>query len=212
MIPFTAAFESGEDNWQSLEANKENRKPFFVPSLRSTSIVAVKELPCRVLQSKNFVIRSKPTLPFFVNYRKSWMRRNVERLVFSRRGAVPGADLDDWLRAEREIVWSPQAELVEGEKEVRIQIAAPGLEPGRIHVTALPETIIVKGETAYKHKGGEGAVQFCEFSEKTLFRRFELDNRIEVERVSATLEKGILRIAAPKAMSAPGRHVPVSRS
>jgi HSP20 family protein len=132
--------------------------------------------------------------------------------LFQERGATPGADLDDWLRAEREIVWSPQAELVESDKEVRIQIAAPGLEPGQIHVTALPETIIVKGDATHQHKRGDGSVQFCEFSEKSLFRRFELDNRIDVERVTATLDNGILRIVAPKPTPAPGRHVPVSRS
>lgn len=132
--------------------------------------------------------------------------------LFQERGAMPGADLDDWLRAEREIVWSPQAELVEDHREVRIQVAAPGLEPGQIHVTALPQTIIVKGETSHQHKGVEGAVQFCEFSEKTLFRRFELDGRIEVDRVSANLDKGILRIVAPRSGSGRGRQVPVFHS
>jgi HSP20 family protein len=132
--------------------------------------------------------------------------------LFQQRGAQPGADLDDWLRAERETVWSPQSELLEDEGEIRLRIAAPGLEPKQIHVTALPETIIVKGETTHKHDGGNAAVQFCEFSEKTLFRRFNLDSRIDVDRVSATLDQGILRIVAPKVKSTQGRQVPVSRA
>ena len=132
--------------------------------------------------------------------------------LFNERGGWPGADLEDWLRAEREIMWSPPSELMEDEREIRIQIAAPGLEPRQIHVTALPDEIIVKGDAVHKHEGGDGSVQFCEFSEKALFRRFELDNRIEEDRVSATLENGVLRIIAPKAKAAQGRQVPVSRS
>lgn len=132
--------------------------------------------------------------------------------LFQQRGAGPGAELEDWLRAEREIVWSPESELVKNEKEVRIQVAAPGLEPKQIRITALPETIIVKGEATHKHEGEQGGVQFCEFSEKILFRRFELDKRIDVDRVSATLDNGILRIVASNAATAPGRRVPVYQS
>ncbi len=150
-----------------------------------------------------------PILREMQNFVEETQRRAFD--LFQRRGASPGAELDDWLRAEREIVWTPEAELVENEKEVRIQVAAPGLEPKQIHVTALPETVIVKGETTHKHEGGEG-VQFCEFNERTLFRRFELDNQIDVDRVTATLDNGILRIVAPNATKAPARQVPVSRA
>ncbi|HUB81804.1 MAG TPA: Hsp20 family protein [Bryobacteraceae bacterium] len=129
--------------------------------------------------------------------------------LFSRRGAALGADLDDWLQAEREFLWSPQSEMVEDEKEIRIQVAAPGLDVKQVHVTALPESIIVKGDPIHKHDGGSHAVQFCEFSDKALFRKFQLDNPIDVDRVSSTLDRGILRIVAPKARSA-GRQIPIS--
>jgi len=132
--------------------------------------------------------------------------------LFNQRGAWPGAELDDWLRAEREMMWSPQSELIEDDKEIRIQVAAPGLDVRQIHVTALPQSIIVKGETRHKHEGGGGAIQFCEFSEKNLFRRFELNGPIDVDRVTATLDNGMLHIVAPRPKPVQGRHVPVSRS
>jgi HSP20 family protein len=125
---------------------------------------------------------------------------------------MPGSDLDDWLRAEREIVWSPPSELVEGEREVRLRIAAPGLEPKDIHITMLPRTIIVKGETSHRHDREEGAVRLCEFSTNSLLRRFDLDSPIDVDRASASLDQGILQIVAPKAKSAPARQVPVTRA
>lgn len=132
--------------------------------------------------------------------------------LFNQRGGWPGADLDDWLRAEREIAWCPESELTGNDKEIRIQVAAPGLDMKQIHVTALPESIIVKGDAIHKHQSSEGSVQFCELSERALFRRFELDNPIDVDRVSATLENGLLRIVAPKIKTPQGRQVPISRS
>jgi hypothetical protein len=41
-------------------------------------------------------------------------------------------------------------------------------------------------------------IRFCEFSGKTLFWRLELPAPIEVDKVSASLDKGILKVTAPK--------------
>jgi hypothetical protein len=38
--------------------------------------------------------------------------------------------MDDWLRAEREVLWCPPAELIEDETQFRLQLAVPGIEPG----------------------------------------------------------------------------------
>ncbi len=37
-----------------------------------------------------------------------------------------GSQVDDWLRAERDVVWSPTTELVDHEKEFVARIALPG--------------------------------------------------------------------------------------
>jgi len=42
-------------------------------------------------------------------------------------------------------------------------------------------------------------VCFCEFSGKKLFRRLDLPSEIDVNKVTASLDKGILEIDAPKA-------------
>ena len=38
---------------------------------------------------------------------------------FERRGRTIGLDLDDWLQAEREVVWSPTSELVDDDEGVQ---------------------------------------------------------------------------------------------
>jgi len=74
----------------------------------------------------------------------------------------------------------------------------PGLEPDDVHVTALPHTLIVKASSAHRHDNDEGDVRFCEFDQKTLFRRFDLPEPINVDNVTAKLEKGMLRLTALK--------------
>ena len=119
--------------------------------------------------------------------------------LFERRGQTIGMDLDDWLQAEREVVWSPASELVENKDDFCARLALPGFDAKDLEVTATPNALIVRAESTHTHEGKEGEVCFCEFSGKKLFRRLDLPSEIDVNKVTASLDKGILEIDAPKA-------------
>ena len=121
--------------------------------------------------------------------------------LFERRGQTMGTDLDDWLQAEREVVWSPASELIENKNDFRARLALPGFDPKDLEVTATPNALVVRAESAHTHEGKEGEVCFCEFSGQKLFRRLDLPSDIEVDKVTASLDKGMLEIVAPKAAS-----------
>ena len=42
-------------------------------------------------------------------------------------------------------------------------------------------------------------VRFCEFGRKTIFRRFDLPEAINLDKVTADLNKGVLHLTAAKA-------------
>jgi HSP20 family protein len=129
---------------------------------------------------------------------------------FLDRGNVFGNDLEDWLRAERELIWSPGAEMTDNEKEVTLRVQAPGFEPNDLKITATPASVLIEGETHHQHQESKGTLRFCEFGQK-LFRRFDLPDEINVDKVAASLDKGILQIVAPKAHGGQkGRTVPVT--
>jgi HSP20 family protein len=117
--------------------------------------------------------------------------------LFQQRGGLNGLDLDDWFRAEQDLVWKPASELAETEKEFRMKVAVPGLEAKDIQISALPDGIVVQAETTREEEKKEGKVHYSEFRNKKLFRRFEMPG-IDVEQVKATLDKGVLEITAPK--------------
>lgn len=123
---------------------------------------------------------------------------------FLERGGVDGKDLDDWLRAEREIIWTPGAEMTRDENTITLRVHAPGLDPEGVQITATPESIFVQAEAAHLHEAAVGEVCLCEFAEK-FFRRFDLPEQIDVDNVSAKLEKGILQIVAVKAQAVKSR-------
>jgi HSP20 family protein len=119
--------------------------------------------------------------------------------LFERRGRGNGFELEDWFNAERDLVRIPEAELIEKDGKFEVRMNAPGFDARDIKVTALPDALIVRAESTHRHDGKDGNVRFCEFGQKTLFRRFDLPETIDVDKVSADLDKGVLHLTASKA-------------
>jgi HSP20 family molecular chaperone IbpA len=128
--------------------------------------------------------------------------------LFEERGTVHGNDKEDWLRAERELVWVPKAETMEDDKEFRLRLMVPGLEMKDLQITAMPDAIIVQSEALSKESKEARAVPFKELRERKLFRRFDFEEPIDPARTGASLTKGILEIVATKA--APAKQVKVA--
>lgn len=130
--------------------------------------------------------------------------------LFRQRGGTSGLDWYDWLLAEHDVFGASSAELLESDKELKLRIAVPGVEPRDITVTATPETLIVQANASHSHSGADGEIRFCGFSEDKLCRQFGLPSRIDVDTVSASLDKGILRIVAAKAAKSTAKETVVA--
>ncbi len=126
---------------------------------------------------------------------------------FERRGGNPGQEIDDWIQAERELFWVPQAELAETDTEFKIQVAVPGFDAKDLQVTAQPGEIVVRGNAEKSAANKEKNVCYSEFSGKSLYRRFELATPIEAERATARVEQGMLTVTAPKKTMALAKRV-----
>ena len=128
--------------------------------------------------------------------------------LFEERGTAHGNDREDWLRAERELVWVPKAETMEDEKEFRLRLMVPGLDAKDLQITAMPDAIIVQTEAVPKGTKDTSTVPFRELRDKKLFRRFDFEEPIDPARTEASFTKGILEIVAGKA--APAKQVKVA--
>jgi HSP20 family molecular chaperone IbpA len=126
------------------------------------------------------------------------IRRRAFEFFEGRHGG-DGFDKEDWLRAERDLLCAAESDLVEKDGRFEVRINAPGFEAAEVKVTALPDALIVKADSIHTHDERDGNVRFCEFSQKTLFRRFDLPAPINVDKVTADLNKGVLHLTAAKA-------------
>ncbi len=117
------------------------------------------------------------------------MNRIRERAydLFQNRGAAEGSATDDWLQAERDVLLFAESELIEKSGKFNIRVQTPGFSATEIRVTAMPDAIIVEAENS------------TETVEKQLFQRLDLPAPINPDKVTASLEDGLLQLVAEKA-------------
>ena len=139
------------------------------------------------------------TLPIFekIAQRLEAVQRRAFEL-FEKRGRELGHDVEDWLKAEHELQGWPAAELAEKDGAYEIQIALPGFEVNEVEVTATPAEVLVHAATKKEKKTQKGDVLWTEFGSNDVYRRFQVPNPINVDKVTAALENGILNISAPE--------------
>lgn len=157
------------------------------------------------LEIKKVAEENDRSLPIFAEFDKLADRIRMEAYnLFARRGSDEGHALDDWLAAEREVCW-PAAKLAERDGEFVLDVALAGFEPDEIAVTATPREIMVKAAHEHSEKSAEeeaSKVRWSEFRSNEVFRRLALPASVNVDKISASFENGLLKIVAPKAGSA----------
>lgn len=128
--------------------------------------------------------------------------------IFSGTGSL-GKDLDNWLAAERELVWKPAIELKEKDNEFELKIAVPGVDAKDLKVEVTADDLLVRGETQREQKEQKGAVCTSEFESGSLFRSIHFPKKIDPEKVKAELKNGLLTLTAPIVEEARSKKVDV---
>jgi HSP20 family protein len=142
---------------------------------------------------------SQKTLPIFGEIAKRFeaIRRRAFG-IFEKRGCEGGHDVEDWLEAEREFMGSPAAEVTEKDGAYQVRITLPGFEAKDVEVTATPSEILVHFATKQETKEEKNNILWTEFGSNDVYRRFGVPHPIDVDRVTAKLDNGVLRISAPE--------------
>jgi HSP20 family molecular chaperone IbpA len=152
---------------------------------------------------------SKP-LPLFQEIEKRFdeVRRRAFDL-FEKRGYEVGHALEDWLTAEHEVMGWPAAELDEKDGKYELRMTLPGYDAKEVEVTATPSQIIVHANVEAEKKAEAAKCLWTEFRSNDICRQFELPEAIDVEKTTATLDKGMLHVIATKAPKAQAKPVVV---
>lgn len=119
--------------------------------------------------------------------------------LFEGNGQWHGHELDDWLRAEAEILHPLHMDVKESDSDFMVRAEVPGFNPKDIEIKVEPRRLSVAGRREFKEEKNGGRKIRSECCADQILRSVELPVDIDPTKVSATLRDGILTIDLPKA-------------
>ncbi len=145
------------------------------------------ELKNIIPRSRSLLAKREETDPFSI------MRRRMDQ-VFE--GFLHGFDLHPF---EPQFGgFSPNIDVVESDKEIRISAELPGMEEKDIEVSINKESLSIKGEKKEeKEDKGKGYYRM-ERSYGSFSRTIPLPIEVETDKIEAKFKKGVLSIVLPK--------------
>jgi HSP20 family protein len=119
--------------------------------------------------------------------------------IFERRGGLPGYELEDWIRAEAELLHPAPVSVTESEAEYIVCAEVPGFSHRDIEIFLEPRALAISGERETRHAKEDGRMILSEWGADRIFRILALLTEVDTSRVSSSLKDGILTVDLPKA-------------
>lgn len=129
---------------------------------------------------------------------------------FERRGGEFGTELDDWFRAESEVLLPVRTEIAETPGKIDVRAAVPGFKPEEIKVSVKDNLLILSGETASREKREDENIVFSEWRSNRFCRQFLLSSEVDEEKTRATLKDGVLQLTLWKLPAREARQISVN--
>src|SRR5215467_7683471 len=106
--------------------------------------------------------------------------------------------------------FAPPVDVYEDEHSVTLKIEVPGIEEKDIDVRVENNTLTVHGERKIEKEEKEENYRRVERQYGSFTRTFTLPQTVDTENVSATYEKGVLKITLPKKAEAKPKQIKVN--
>ena len=171
--------------------------------------VEKKAMKVEALQkSMPMLVAAEEMLERFAEVSREIARRAYD--FFRERGGEFGRELDDWFKAENEVLRPVPVEITESKDHIFVTAAVPGYKPEQIEVSVKDDLLIISGTTEEAKKIEEADTILREWKSNRFFRQFTLPSNVDAEKVVAQLSNGMLELTLPKATSQEATKVAVT--
>lgn len=122
----------------------------------------------------------------------SRLRREVDRMwedFFGPRG---------WGLRPWEGEWAPAIDVSETADKVEVKAEVPGIDPKEINITLTGDVLTIKGEKKSEREETKESYHLVERSYGSFSRSLTLPAAVEVDKIDARYEKGVLTVTCPK--------------
>ena len=147
----------------------------------------------------------KQSIPINIFDRIEELHHSIARRafeLFEGNGRWPGRELEDWLRAESELLHPTHLELTESDNHLNVRAEVPGFTAKDLEIHVEPRRLTVSGKHETKEENKKSKIHYSELSTGEILRVVHLPADVDTSNVTATLKDGILHVKMTK-MPAP---------
>ena len=119
--------------------------------------------------------------------------------IFDNNGRWLGHELEDWFRAESELLHPLHLEIAESDDHVSIRAEVPGFSTKELEVSVEPRKLTIAGKHEAREENKKGKTIYSELCANEILRVIDLPAEVDSSKVSAILKDGVLKVELPKA-------------
>jgi HSP20 family protein len=119
--------------------------------------------------------------------------------IFENNGRWFGHDLEDWFRAESELLHPVHLEMAESDDALIVRAEVPGFNNKELEINVEPRKLTIAGKHQAQEERRKAKTIYSERCAKEILRVVHLPAEVDSSKASATLNNGILNIELPKA-------------
>lgn len=130
-----------------------------------------------------------------------WSDRIAKRAYefFASSGFTNGHDVDDWLKAERELLKPVAVEIKDSTEEFIVKAETPGFDAKDLNIRVNGSHLIIEGKRESAEEKKEGETIYSEQRCQQIHRSIELPDAVLADKAHAEMKNGILELKLPKA-------------
>jgi HSP20 family molecular chaperone IbpA len=118
--------------------------------------------------------------------------------LFENRNREHGHDVEDWLRAESELLCLVPVEVKGSNDSVTVRAEVPGFTAPEIEINAEPQRLFISGKKTNSAEQKTEETLCTGQRSKEIFYAIDLPAEVDPSQATATLKDGVLNITLPK--------------
>ncbi len=155
-----------------------------------------------VTPAKNVAIQ-EVSLDSLFKQMSEWSNRIAKRAYefFASSGFTNGHDLEDWFKAESELLKPVALDVKDSKDEFIVKAQVPGFDAKDLDVRLNGARLVIEGkhETKKEKKEKEGKTVYSERKCEQIYRVVDLPAAVLADKAHAELKNGVLELKLPKA-------------
>lgn len=129
--------------------------------------------------------------------------------IFEGNGRSFGHELDDWFKAESELLHPVHVRMAESDGALTVEAEVPGFETKDLQINLEPRRLTISGKRETKEEQKKGKAVYQEQCSNEILRVIDLPAEVDASKAAATLKNGMLELQMPKSAVAKPTRVEV---